>query len=68
MTIYTFEQVKLRGVRYWKDEQGKRHQETKTFMQTINPFNKTSDGTPKGYAKIMEELRAEREAWLGEKP
>lgn len=65
----TFQEVKVRGVRRWKDPQtGKQRQSTRTFMQTINPFNKTSDGIPKDHGTIYKEICAERDAWLKRSP
>lgn len=65
MTTIRFQEVKIRGVRRWT-ENGKRKQETKVFMQTLNPFNKDADGIPKSSQQILDELRAEREKWLSE--
>jgi hypothetical protein len=63
----TFDQVKLKGVRRWKDpETGKPRQQTRVFMQTVNPFNKLPDGTVKDRQTIMAELIAERADWLTE--
>lgn len=59
-----FEQVKVKAIRRWTDDGGKRHQETKIFMQTINPFNKNAAGQIKTRQEIEEQLLAEREAWL----
>ena len=59
----SFSEVKIKGVRRWK-ENGKWRQETRTFMQTINPFNIDADGLPKSGERIMVEIRAERDAWL----
>lgn len=59
----TFQQIKVCGVRRWT-ENGKRRQETKVFMQTINPFNKNADGLVKTSAEIIDELRIERDKWL----
>lgn len=64
MTTYRFQEVSLRGTRHWKDAAGKRHQETRRFFQTVNPFNKNADGTEKTRPQILDELRAERDAWL----
>lgn len=58
-----FEEVSIKGKRRWK-ENGKWRQETKEFMQTINPFNKNAAGVVKSRAGILEELLAERRAWL----
>jgi hypothetical protein len=66
LTRIRFQVVKLRGVRRWKDSDGKRRQETKVFEQTINPFNKNSAGVPKSRGEIIEELHAERVAWLAD--
>jgi hypothetical protein len=63
MTTIRFREVSLRGVRRWKADDGKWHQKTKRFMQTINPFNKNKLGLPKSYEEIMSELIAERDAW-----
>ncbi len=63
MTHYRFEQVTLKGTRRWT-ENGRKRQETQTFMQTINPFNKNAAGEVKGYAEILAELMAERTEWL----
>ena len=58
-----FLEIKVKAVRRWKED-GKTRQETRTFMQTRNPFNKGADGLPKSSEQIMAELIAEREAWL----
>jgi hypothetical protein len=63
MTTIRFQEVTLRGVWRWQDAEGKWHQQTKKFFQTLNPFNKTADGTVKTREQIMQELRAERQAW-----
>lgn len=60
---YRFEEVRIKGVRRWK-ENGRPRQETRIFMQTINPFNKDENGLPKSRAQIQQELLAERKAWL----
>ena len=51
-----YEEVKLKATRYYKDENGKKRQQTKTFSQTINPFNKNHDGTIKTRDDIWKEL------------
>jgi hypothetical protein len=61
-----FDEVAIRGVRRWIDENGKKHQETRKFYQTISPFNKGADGQPKSSAQILKEISAERSAWLRE--
>lgn len=59
-----FQEVKVKATRRWTDAQGKKRQQTRTFMQTVNPFNKNANGTPKSREEIMVELRAERDGWL----
>lgn len=63
MTLYRFEQVTLKGIRRWT-ENGRKRQETQTFMQTVNPFNKNAAGEVKSRAEILAELITERKAWL----
>jgi len=62
MTV-RFEEIRRKATRRWTDPGGKRHQETRIFSQTINPFN-VKDGRPKTRAEIEAELDAERKAWL----
>lgn len=45
---------------------GPKTKRSRTFFQTLNPFNRTADGRPKTPADIMPEIRAERLAWLAE--
>ena len=59
-----YKEISLKARKYWKDENGKRHQKTKTFSQTINPFNKNTDGTIKTESEIYEELDKQRTGWL----
>jgi hypothetical protein len=59
-----FEEVKVKGVRRWVDGEGKKRQQTRTFSQTINPFNKLPDGTIKDRGTIYKEICAERNAWM----
>ena len=61
---FTFEEVSLKATYRWADEDGKRRQKTKRFMQTLNPFNKNADGTLKTRSQIMAELSAQRDSWL----
>ena len=67
MPTYKFDEVSIRGTKKWKDPAtGKPRQQSRKFWQTISPFNRTTDGPPKTREQIMEELRAERAAWMGE--
>lgn len=62
-----FTKVSLKGKRTWM-ENGKRRQETRTFMQTINPWNTNDDGTPKTREQIMAGLVIERDKWIANQP
>ncbi len=64
MTRVVFEQVVIKGVRRWRSQDGKKHQETRTFSQTVNPWNRNDDGTIKTREQICVELEVERERWL----
>jgi hypothetical protein len=59
----TFDKIELKAKRVWR-QGGKRRQETRTFMQTVNPFNRNADGTRKTREQILAELHAERLTWL----
>lgn len=62
MTRIRFEKVSIKGRKVWKDADGKRHQKTREFCQTINPFN-LLDGRPKTHEEIMAEIKTECDAW-----
>ena len=62
----TFPEVKVKGTKKWTDVTGKKRQKTKTFSQTINPFNKNKDGTQKTRLDILEELYQERDKWVAD--
>lgn len=67
MTRIRFEEVALKATRKFVDPvSGKTRQKTAKFWQTISPFNRAADGTPKTRDQIMAELRAERDAWMAE--
>jgi hypothetical protein len=64
MTTYRFREVKRSAQRRLKCRScGKRFSRSRTFTQTINPFNKNADGDPKTYAEIWKELGIEAEVW-----
>jgi hypothetical protein len=65
MTRYTFDEVAIKATFRWKED-GKSRQRTKTFWQTMNPFNVNADGLMKSRDEILEQLRAERDKWLEE--
>ncbi len=58
-----FQEVSVKGTRRWKDAEGKKRQQTKKFFQTISPFNKNADGSPKTREQILIQIKAERDAW-----
>lgn len=43
---------------------GKKNKRTKTFYQTINPFNKNSDGTVKTKKDIQDDLVLSASNWI----
>ncbi|HUH58243.1 MAG TPA: hypothetical protein VL020_07025 [Pseudomonadales bacterium] len=62
-----YQKVSVKGVYRWKDpETGRPRQRTKEFFQTINPFNRMPDGALKDRSQILNEINAERDAWLAE--
>ena len=66
MTV-RFDEIKVKAVRRWIDPiTGKKRQETRTFSQTLNPFNKLPDGTVKDRATIYKEICVARDKWLKE--
>ena len=63
----TFNEVAVRATKRWTDPvTGKRRQQTRKFYQTINPFNKGTDGLPKSREQIIQEITAERDEWLAQ--
>jgi predicted methyltransferase len=60
-----FQEVKLFGDKTVKccGGCGRRLKRTKKFYQTLNPFNKTTEGRIKEYDDIYPELKAELAAW-----
>jgi hypothetical protein len=59
-----FEGISVKGVKTWRDASGKRRRQQKTFSQTLNPYNRNSNGSTKTKAEIYKELLAKRDAWL----
>jgi len=61
---YTFQVVKLQVKKSSKCQIcGKRKTRQTTFSQTINPYNKNSNGSMKNCMEIHTELVAEANAW-----
>lgn len=42
---------------------GKKLRRQRTFMQTLNPFNKNADGQPKTELEILRELNDQAKTW-----
>lgn len=64
MPTYTYREVSHREQRRVPCTGcGKKLTRARTFTQTINPWNRNASGTPKTYAEIMPELRAEGAKW-----
>ncbi|HEX7687566.1 MAG TPA: hypothetical protein VF453_07660 [Burkholderiaceae bacterium] len=64
MTRIVFEEIAVKGTFRWRDASGKRHQETRKFAQTYNPFNTSAEGLIKSRAQIYAEVKRERDLWL----
>ncbi|HIA5714228.1 TPA: hypothetical protein ACWQQG_000990 [Yersinia enterocolitica] len=65
MARINFQEVSITRVRVGKcDARGKRFMEKKKFYQTLNPFNKNSDGTVKSRDEILLEVKLESDKWL----
>lgn len=64
---YTFDEVKIYADKTTKCRGcGKRLKRSKKFSQTLNPFNKRTDGTVKTPEDIYAELRIEAKQWQTE--
>lgn len=64
MTIITFPEIKLYGEKSTKCFVcGKRVRRRKKFYQTLNPFNKLSNGAIKSSEDIYKELKIEIDKW-----
>lgn len=65
MRIY-FEKVSLYGSKAGKCGCGKRRQRKVTITNTINPFNKNSEGAPKSREEVLADVKKELDAWYAE--
>ena len=67
MTRYVFEEVKHKDTKTNVCIKcGKKNRRSKTFYQTINPYNKNREGFVKSRAEIMVELCKEARVWREE--
>jgi len=65
MTRYVFEEIKVKRVKKFKDaETGRKRQVTRTFLQTLNPFNVTPEQIPKSRDQILTEINEEANRWV----
>jgi hypothetical protein len=64
MVSVKFDVIKLKAKRTFTDSSGKKRQLTKTFSQTVNPWNKNKNGTIKDRSQIISELETEIAAWM----
>jgi hypothetical protein len=62
----TFDSVKIRKQKTGICPCGKKITRSKTFEQTINPYNTNKDGKQKTEEEILVELNAEADEWLKE--
>jgi hypothetical protein len=64
MTTHTFNEIKWTGKkRVSCGNCGTKVSRRRTFMQTVNPFNKHDDGTPKSPREVSEAVQAELQEW-----
>lgn len=64
MPTYTFTGPTRKAVRKGSCPAcGKPATRSATFANTVSPFNKRSDGTPKTWAEVAADVKAEAEAW-----
>ena len=61
----TYREFSTQEIRTGKCLCGKRVRRSRTFTQTVSPFNKDPEtGDPKTLSQVIESLRAEASAWL----
>lgn len=61
---HNYNEISVIAVKKWKDQDGKRHQKTMRFFQTVSPFNRNDSGAVKSRKEIMDEIMDERKKWL----
>jgi hypothetical protein len=57
-------EICISGTKTWVDQNGHKRRKTKKFWQTVNPYNKNDDGSPKTGKQIYKELCLEMDEWL----
>lgn len=64
MSKIDFQEITIKAVRVGKCEKcGKRWRKTKSFTQTVNPFNRTALGAIKNSEEVYEDVRLEASNW-----
>lgn len=63
-----FQEVSLRATKSGKCRCGKYLRRSKTFTNTINPFNKNNDGLPKSYNEVYADVERLVEDWQSRPP
>jgi hypothetical protein len=68
ITTVTFNEVVVHGMKSIKCAGGcgRTLKRSRKFWQTLSPFNKNASGELKSRDGIFGELKAERNAWIGE--
>lgn len=60
----TFERIVAKRTVFWADPAtGKKRQKTRSFEQTVNPFNLDASGNPKDRRMIRVEVDREADLW-----
>jgi hypothetical protein len=58
-----FDEIKCSSTRNGKCACGKRVTRSKTFYQTVNPYNRNKDGSPKTRNEVWDSVREEARNW-----
>lgn len=67
MPTYRFQEISLQGIKNLPCSGcGKKLRRQRKFFQTLNPFNKAADGSPKTVTQIDAELTEQIEQWKQE--
>lgn len=64
MPTYTFRKMQTyRERRFTCEVCGRRAVRKQTFWQTVSPFNRREDGTPKTPQEVLDAVQAQADAW-----
>ena len=65
MTRYTFPSIKRRAEKVGACPVcGKRSQKAKTFENTVNPWNRNTDGSPRSFDEVTEHVKQLATDWI----